>query len=149
MLSGFELYSRWVPLNSNRAKKGYQKRPSNLVPRLLSPREIWVRKTFDADFVSFSACRSALLRYFSKGLFIWSWGTPDEVTCGGSPHLSCKRDQIKMIDYMGRRVTPPKGITSPTWGPSPPCKQALRFEKETNWKRCNKFLARQLCMGYS
>ena len=24
----------------------------------------------------------------------------NEVTCGGSPHLSCKRDQIKMRDYM-------------------------------------------------
>ena len=42
-----------------------------------------------------------------------------EVTCGGSPHLSCERDQIKMRDYMDRRATPP------TWGPSPPCKQAL------------------------
>ena len=40
-----------------------------------------------------------------------------EVTCGGSPHLSCKRDQIKMRDYMGRRVTPPKRVTSPTWVP--------------------------------
>ena len=28
-----------------------------------------------------------------------------EVTCGGSPHLSCKRDQIKMRDYMDRWVT--------------------------------------------
>ena len=27
---------------------------------------------------------------------------------------------------MYRRVTPPKGVTSPTWGPPPPCKQALR-----------------------
>ena len=27
-----------------------------------------------------------------------------EVTCGGSPHLSCKPDQIKMTDYMDRRV---------------------------------------------
>ena len=34
-----------------------------------------------------------------------------EVTRGRSPHLSCKRDQIKMRDYMDRRVTPP------TWGP--------------------------------
>ena len=33
-----------------------------------------------------------------------------EVTCGGSPHLSCKRDQIKMRDYMDRRVTPRKRI---------------------------------------
>ena len=42
-----------------------------------------------------------------------------EVTWGGSPHLSCKRDQIKMRDYMDR------GVTSPTWGPPPPGKQAL------------------------
>ena len=42
-----------------------------------------------------------------------------EVTSGGSPHLSCKRDQIKIRDYMDRRVT------TPTWGPPPPCKQAL------------------------
>ena len=48
-----------------------------------------------------------------------------EVTCSGSPHLSCKRDHIKMRDYMNRRVTPPKRVTSPTWGPPPPCKQAL------------------------
>ena len=36
-----------------------------------------------------------------------------------APHLSCKRDQIKMRDYMDRRAT------SPPWGPPPPCKQAL------------------------
>ena len=48
-----------------------------------------------------------------------------EVTCGGSPHLSCKRDQIKMRDYMDRRVTPPERVTSPSWGSPPPCKQAL------------------------
>ena len=34
-----------------------------------------------------------------------------------SPHLSYKRDEIKMRDYMGRRVTPPKRVISPTWGP--------------------------------
>ena len=49
-----------------------------------------------------------------------------KVTCGRSPHLSCKRDQIKMRDYIDRRVIPPKRITSPTWGPPPSCKQALR-----------------------
>ena len=27
---------------------------------------------------------------------------------------------------MDRRVTPPKHVTSPTWGPTQPCKQALR-----------------------
>ena len=49
----------------------------------------------------------------------------DAVTFGGSPHLPRKRDQIEMRDYMDRRVTPPKRVTSPTWGPPPPCKQAL------------------------
>ena len=47
-----------------------------------------------------------------------------EVTLGGSPHLSCKRDQVRMIDYMDRRVT------LPTWGPPPPCKEALRGMKK-------------------
>ena len=28
---------------------------------------------------------------------------------------------------MDRRVTPPKRITSPTWGPPPPCKQAFKL----------------------
>ena len=27
---------------------------------------------------------------------------------------------------MDRRVTPHKRVTSPTWGPPPPCKQAVR-----------------------
>ena len=43
----------------------------------------------------------------------------------GSTHLSCKRDQIRIGDYMDRRVTPPKRVTLPTWGPPPPRKQAL------------------------
>ena len=54
-------------------------------------------------------------------------GLADQATrLGGSPHLSCKRDQIKTSDYMDRRVTPPKQVTSLTWDPLPPCKQALR-----------------------
>ena len=31
-----------------------------------------------------------------------------------SSHLSFKRNQIKMRDYMDWRVTPPKRVTSPT-----------------------------------
>ena len=58
-----------------------------------------------------------------------------EVTCGGSPHLSCKRHQIKMTDYMDRRVTSPKRVTSPTWGPPTPCKQPFsRRCTTTTWK---------------
>ena len=45
------------------------------------------------------------------------------------PHLSCERDQIKIRDYMDRRVTPSKRVTSPTCGPPPPCKQALNLVK--------------------
>ena len=44
------------------------------------------------------------------------------VTCGELPHRTCKRDPIKMRDYMDRRVTPPRRVT---WGPLPPCKEAL------------------------
>ena len=29
---------------------------------------------------------------------------------------------------MDRQVNPPKRVTSPTWGPPPPCKQALSFK---------------------
>ena len=50
-----------------------------------------------------------------------------EVTCVKLPHLTCKRDHIKMRDYLDRRVTPRKRVTSPTWGPPPPCKQALNL----------------------
>ena len=32
-----------------------------------------------------------------------------------------------MGDYMDWRVTPPKRVTSPTWGPPPPCKQAFNL----------------------
>ena len=32
---------------------------------------------------------------------------------------------------MDRRVTSPKGVTSPTWGPPPPCKQALKRKKKS------------------
>ena len=48
-----------------------------------------------------------------------------EVTCGGLPHLTCKRDHIKMRDYMDRRVTPPKRATSPIWCTLPQCKHTL------------------------
>ena len=43
-----------------------------------------------------------------------------EVTRSGSPHLSHKHGQIEKKVYMDRWVT------SATWGPPPPCKQALR-----------------------
>ena len=45
-----------------------------------------------------------------------------EVTRGGSPHLSCKRDQIKMRDYMDRRVPPLTRLPHLPGVPPPPCK---------------------------
>ena len=39
-----------------------------------------------------------------------------ELRCGGSPHPSCKRDQIKMREYKDRRVTSPKRVTSTSKG---------------------------------
>ena len=48
-------------------------------------------------------------------------GLPDladlAIRLGGSPHLLRKRDQIKMRDYMDRKVTPPKRVTSLTGVP--------------------------------
>ena len=48
-----------------------------------------------------------------------------EVTCGGLPNLTCKRDDIKMRDKMKRWVTPPKRVTLRIWGTPLSCKQAL------------------------
>ena len=50
--------------------------------------------------------------FVTKGLFTWRGPQEGEVTCGALPHLTCKRDHIKMRDYMDRRVTPPKWVTS-------------------------------------
>ena len=38
----------------------------------------------------------------------YRWGN---MFCG-SPHISCKRDQIKMRDYMDRRATSPISLMS-------------------------------------
>ena len=43
---------------------------------------------------------------------------------------------------MHRRVTPLKRVTSPTWGPLPPCKQALRSHSITK-----KFSLNKLCIN--
>ena len=48
-------------------------------------------------------------------------GLADRATSfSASPHLSCKRDQIKMREYVDWRVTPPKPGTSLTWGAPQP-----------------------------
>ena len=60
---------------------------------------------------------------------------------GGVPHLSCKRYQDKRRLYMNRRITPLCRVTSPTWGPPPPCKQALTFHNS------NQVLIKNCCYG--
>ena len=54
-----------------------------------------------------------LLRYPPVKASLHGGGGPQvgEVTCGGSPHLICKSDHIKMRDCMDRRVTTPRGVT--------------------------------------
>ena len=71
---------------------------------------------------------SLFFRYQQLRACLHEGGGPQvgEVTCGRLPHLTCKRDHIKMRDYMDRRATPPKRVTSPIWGTPTPCKQALR-----------------------
>ena len=56
------------------------------------------------------------------GVCLHEGGGPQvgEVTCGKLPHLTGKRDHIKMREYLDRRVT------SPTWSPPPPCKLAVK-----------------------
>ena len=49
--------------------------------------------------------------YYEPHLETFTWQT-------GLPALTC--DQIKMRDYMDWPVTPPKRLTSPTWGPPRP-----------------------------
>ena len=62
-----------------------------------------------------------------------------EVTC----HPTCHVHVIK-LNYMDRRVTPPKRVTSPTWGPPLPCKQALKLLLFSR-SRCRR---RRHCLGF-
>ena len=81
----------------------------------------WILREFD---VSWIRPRLGGLPHLETGL------ADQDTSLDGSPHLSRKRDQNKMRDHMDRRVTPPKRVTSPTWGPPPLCKQAL----SATWK---------------
>ena len=62
-------------------------------------------------------------------LYIW-YPVDPATRLGGLTHLqlSCKHDQDKMRDYMDRGVAPSRWVTSPTWGPPPPRKQALEWQ---------------------
>ena len=62
-----------------------------------------------------------------------------EITYGRSPNLTYERDHIKMRDYMERQVTPPQQVTSATWGPPPPRKQALRQNRSSETVKWDQF----------
>ena len=90
----------------------------------------WIFREFDVSWIQTPARRVTPPKNVYMAKFDPGWedlpGLADRATrLGGSTHLSCKRDQMDMRDYMDRRVTPSKRVTSPTWGPPPPCKQAL------------------------
>ena len=106
-------------------------------------REIRIRRvrvpspgsTLGCDFLSFSwkhsqeqvnfefrLCKSHLQYLRQIKPISHEGGVPQvgEVTCVKLPHLTCKRDHIKMRDFLDRRVT------SPTWGRPPPCNVSVK-----------------------
>ena len=52
-------------------------------------------------------------------------------------HLSCKHDQIKMRDYMERRVTPPRRVNLPSGLPHLPGSPHLGVNKPLDKEGCN------------
>ena len=107
----FSLNWRWVPLIGSFTRKLSLWRHLSILQMspVVGSVERWL---YSEAYTSLMAC-------------LHGGGGPQigEITCGGLPHLSCKRDQIKMRDYVDRRVT------SPTWGPPSPCKRALPLLK--------------------
>ena len=80
----------------------------------------WILRQFDVFRIRLRLGGLPHLETFTLSRLKGLPGLVDQAThLGRSPHLSCKRDQSKMRDYMDKRVTPP------TWGPPPSCKQAL------------------------
>ena len=96
---------------------------------------LWILTTFSFDYVLLLLGENwcwSLLR--PKGLesqlvvtcvsaCLHGNGEPQvgEVTCGGSLHLSSKRDRSKMRDWMDRRVTPP------------PCEQVCSWRRNERY----------------
>ena len=72
------------------------------IPRLIRARAYYLQL-----FINVVIRRAVVFRACLHG-----GGGPQirDVTCGGSPYLSCKRDQIKMKDYVDRRVTHQSGL---------------------------------------
>ena len=80
----------------------------------------WILRQFDVFRIRLRLGGLPHLETFTLSRLKGLPGLVDQAThLGRSPHLSCKRDQSEMRDYMDKRVTPP------TWGAPPSCKQAL------------------------
>ena len=108
--SGFENVTKYLGNMSENAKY-----LGNLFQKMVQKSKIQRRRIFEnSNGPSF---RKHIYRNYSLD-------APGN-NCGGSSHLSCKRDQIKMRDSLDWAVTPPKRVTSHTWGAPPPCKQTL------------------------
>ena len=86
------------------------------------------------------AAISPFVYFTSHSLFLFK--TWSELRCGGSPHVSCKRDQNKMKDYTDTHVTPTKRLISPNWGPPALCKQTFREEPLDFWSHWDKITIR-------
>ena len=95
--------------------------------RTMCSREIFTKKCRQQQIFDLDLKGAWHYNHVTFRAFLHEGGGPQvgEVTCGRLPHLTCKRDHIKTRDCMDRRVTSPKRVTSPSWGPPPPCKQAL------------------------
>ena len=61
-----------------------------------------------------------ILSFFTKGLLPDRWGK----IWAGHPTYHVTKLKWEII-WTGGLITPPKRVTSPNWGPSTPCKQAL------------------------
>ena len=93
------------------------------------PRAKWILRNFDVSWIQ---PRPAWLPHLEMFTLQNLTSAERVAWCGRlryPPWRVTPRDQIKMTDYMGRRVTAPKWVTVPTWGPQPPCKQALKVSR--------------------
>ena len=82
-------------------------------------------------FVAISAMRRlGYVQSFKTYMFrFWAFCYARDPGLGGLPHLHTFTWQIvtpaDRVTLPGRPGNPPRRVTSPTWGPPPPCKQAL------------------------
>ena len=78
-------------------------------------------------YFGFMECDNTL--HNIKGLFTWRCGTPgrwgNPVRWSNPPVHKMSHFKIKIWSRLHDRWGDPPHVTSPTWGPPPPCKQAL------------------------